>query len=424
MQDYSELPARVARVRAETLALLSPLSLDEMIPQSMPDASPAKWHAGHTTWFWETMVLAPHAPGYRPFSKDDYGLVFNSYYVALGSRFKRDARQMIVRPTVEEVFAYRKYVDAALSRFLWSLSVEKLVELAPLIEIALNHEQQHQELILTDLKHLLYQNPFPPTYQTRRTDIITNPAPPVWGKTCPAGLYDIGVSGAEFAFDNERPHHKTYVESFQLATRSVINLEFKEFIRDNGYNRPELWLAEGYALKEANGWEAPLYWMKTDGVWEKVFTLTGVRDLEPYDPVCHVSFYEADAFARWSHARLPSEAEWEITANTVPLVGQFLESAVFHPTRDGTYDSREKTEPVNMFGSVWEWTQSPYRPYPGFTPLEGALGEYNGKFMINQMVLRGGSCATPASHIRASYRNFFPPDARWQFSGIRLAKDV
>lgn len=420
----SALLARTKAVRDRTRAIIGPLSADMYIPQSMPDASPVKWHLGHTNWFWETMVLQPYAPDYVPFSEKDYGLVFNSYYVSLGPRFKRDARSLIVTPTVEDVRDYRAYVDRHLRHFLETAEMELLEKVASIIEICANHEEQHQELMLTDVKHLLYQNPWKPSYIGRKSGIITSPAPPIWGKAFEAAVYDVGASTNGFSFDNERPRHKEYVSAFMLATRPVTNGEYLAFMNDGGYQRQELWLSDGWNAKEAEGWSAPLYWDKNqDGDWT-IFSLSGVRTFERHDPVAHVSFYEADAYARWANARLPTEAEWEVAAQSANPLGQFFESQTFHPTRDGKYDSREKNTPDNMFGSVWEWTGSAYLPYPGFTPEKGALGEYNGKFMSGQMVLKGGSCITPEDHIRASYRNFFPPSARWQFSGIRLARTV
>lgn len=422
--DRAELLERITRVRQATRAIVVPLTLDMYLPQSMPDASPVKWHLGHTTWFWETLVLRPYAPDYVPFSEEEYGLVFNSYYVSLGPRFKRDARSLIVSPTLEEVIAYCAYVNRNLIHFVENAETQVLKRIASRVALAINHEQQHQELILTDVKHLLYQNPFKPAYTGRKSGIITSPAPPLWGPVFDAGVYDIGAGARGFSFDNERPRHKVYVPAFVFTTRPITNSEYLAFINDGGYERPDLWLSDGWNTAQQEGWTAPLYWDKNqNGDWN-IFTLTGVRTLELHDSVCHVSFYEADAYARWAKARLPTEAEWEVASDDANPAGQFLESNVFHPTRDGTYDTRETNTPDNMFGSVWEWTGSAYLPYPGFTPEKGALGEYNGKFMSGQMVLKGGSCVTPESHMRASYRNFFPPHARWQFSGIRLARNV
>ena len=411
---------RFHSIRLATYALATPLSAEDCAIQSMPDASPVKWHLAHTTWFFETFVLAPHRPGYQAFDAA-YGYLFNSYYNAIGARHPRPERGMLSRPGLEEILAYRRHVDEAMLAMLELLAADRApLETGALIELGLQHEQQHQELILTDVKHLLSRNPLKPAYQKQW------PLTPVQARerrwiACAAGLRDIGHAGAGFFFDNETPRHRVWLDAFQIASHPVTHGDFIAFIDDGGYRRPELWLAAGWDAVTARGWQAPQYWEQRDGRWH-VFTLHGEVPVDAHTPVCHVSFYEAEAFARWANARLPTEAEWEVAARDAAREGNFLESGALHPLAlreapaDGTL--------AQAFGDVWEWTRSDYGPYPGFRPAAGAVGEYNGKFMCGQYVLRGGSCATPASHIRASYRNFFPPDARWQFSGLRLAHDA
>jgi ergothioneine biosynthesis protein EgtB len=400
-------------VREVSRKLAAPLSAEDCAIQSMPDASPVKWHLAHTTWFFETFILAPHAPGYRLFDPA-YRVLFNSYYNGIGEKHPRPERGMLSRPGLAEVLAYRDHVDEA----MLALSADELV--APLIELGINHEQQHQELILTDLKHLLSRNPQKPAYQKQWPLTPIRARDPKW-IAFEGGLHEIGHAGADFCFDNEAPRHRVWLEPFQLASHPVTHGDFMGFIEDGGYRRPELWLSAGWEAVTTRGWRAPEYWTLRDGQWH-VFTLHGEAPVDPNTPVCHVSFFEADAFARWSNARLPSEAEWEVAARSAPRSGNFLESDALHPLAlreappDGTL--------AQAFGDVWEWTRSDYGPYPGFEPAAGAIGEYNGKFMSGQYVLRGGSCATPASHIRETYRNFFPPEARWQFSGLRLARDA
>ena len=397
---------RYQPVRAATLALIEPLSAEDCAIQSMPDASPVKWHLAHTTWFFETFVLEPHASGYRSFDPA-YRYLFNSYYNALGARHPRPERGMLSRPSLAEVLAYRRHVDEA---------VLANNDLPPEpIELGLHHEQQHQELILTDLKHLLSRNPLSPAYQKQWPLTPIRPRGRTW-IGFQGGLHELGHAGAGFAFDNEAPRHRVWLEDFELASHPVTHGDFLEFIADRGYGRPELWLSAGWDLVRARGWQAPEYWRERDGQWH-TFTLHGEVPVDCHTPVCHVSFYEAEAFARWAGARLPTEAEWEIAAQSAPQEGNFVESGALHPLA-----LREASLPAQMFGDVWEWTRSEYAPYPGYRPAAGAVGEYNGKFMSGQYVLRGGSCATPASHIRPTYRNFFPPEARWQFSGLRLAK--
>ncbi len=403
-------------VRAATERLCAPLSPEDAVAQSMPDASPAKWHLAHTTWFFETFVLEPAFSGYLVFDPA-YRVLFNSYYNTVGAQHPRPRRGLLTRPGLEEVLAYRRHVDAHLRELLVKPgAVDE--PLAQVIELGLHHEQQHQELILTDVKHLLAQNPLRPAC-FEAAGVSRGEALPLRWHAFPGGRATIGAAGQGFAFDNERPRHDTLIEPFELASRAVTNGEFLEFVLDGGYDRPELWLSDGWTAVQRQGWRAPLYWEERDGAWE-LQTLAGPREVRPEEPVCHVSYYEADAFSSWAQARLPSEQEWETAAAEAPVRGNFVERGRFHPVPADEGDPRR---PVQLFGDVWEWTCSSYGPYPGYRPPAGALGEYNGKFMCNQLVLRGGSCATPRSHVRASYRNFFYPDARWQFSGLRLARD-
>ncbi len=411
--NADDLAARYRAVRGVTEALAAPLSPEDQTPQSMPDASPVKWHRAHTSWFFETFVLERAIAGYVP-PVPEYRVLFNSYYNAVGEQYFRPERGLVTRPSVAEVRSYREHVDEQILKLLDRSALAP--DLLGAVELGLHHEQQHQELIVTDLKHLLAKSPLHPIYRARAAD---QPAavPPVKLVCYDGGLVEAGFAGPGFSFDNETPRHRVFLAPFALASRAVTVAEYLEFIRDRGYSRPELWLSDGRATLQAHGWRAPLYWREVDGAW-LTYTLAGLRPVAPDEPVTHVSHYEADAFARWAGARLPTELEWEHAASAGGASrGAFLESERFHPApaRPGT--------PAQLLGDVWEWTASAYTPYPGFRPAAGALGEYNGKFMSGQMVLRGGSCATPESHIRVSYRNFFPPDARWQFSGIRLARD-
>jgi len=405
------LHALFQTVRQTTAALTAPLSAEDQQVQSMLLASPAKWHQAHTTWFFEAFVLARFANGYKPFDPH-YHFLFNSYYEALGERYPRPDRGLLTRPSLGEIQRYRQHVDAAMNR-LMETGAE--AEAAPLIELGCHHEQQHQELILTDIKHLLSLNPLAPVYVPARHPPSISPAATASWVAFSGGVHEIGHGGCGFHFDNEAPRHRVWIDDFRLATRPVSNREWLAFIADGGYLTPTLWLSDGWSTVQAEKWQAPLYWHLADGGWEE-FTLHGRQRLDPEAPVSHVSYYEADAFARWAGKRLPSETEWELAATSVAVDGNLLDTEAPHPRPAGGREGLRQ-----MFGDVWEWTQSPYTPYPGFQAAPGALGEYNGKFMANQMVLRGGSCATPRSHIRATYRNFFPPSARWQFSGLRLA---
>jgi ergothioneine biosynthesis protein EgtB len=396
--EHQDPAARYAAVRAQTEALAAPLSAEDCALQSMPEASPVKWHLGHTSWFFETFVL-----GGEPW-KAEFRILFNSYYVGVGERHPRPERGLLSRPSLAEVQAYRANVDERMQALFRSAAWR---ERAALIELGLNHEQQHQELILTDVKHLFSRNPLLPAYLERK--FSSEDSKPTGWRRFPAGVREIGHDGQGFAFDNEQPRHRVFAAAFEIAERLVANGDYRKFIEDGGYRRPEFWLSEGWELARAQGWGAPLYWRGGEE-----FTLHGLRAIEPAEPVVHVSYFEADAYARWAGARLPTEAEWESAAQGEAVAGNFLESGRLHPAAGRT----------GFFGDAWQWTASAYAPYPGFRAASGAVGEYNGKFMVNQYVLRGGSCATPASHVRVSYRNFFPAAARWQFSSIRLARNI
>ncbi len=389
--DAAALAAAYRAVRAHTEALAAPLSPEDALAQSMPDASPAKWHLAHTTWFFETFVLEHHEPGFRP-HVPAYRVLFNSYYNAVGEQHPRPQRGLLTRPTLDEVRAYRAAVDARVLALLPRLPQDAL----QLVELGLHHEQQHQELLLTDVLHLFSCNPLKPAYREAETPAEA-PASPLQWHAVDEGVVEIGHAGGGFAFDNERPRHRVFVGRYEIASRLVTNAEYAGFIEAGGYRDPALWLSDGWAWAQSSGRAHPLYWQRGgDGGW-RAFGLAGLRPLAAHEPVLHLSYYEADAYARWAGARLPTEAEWEHAAATCPELRQLTSHA-------------------------WQWTSSAYLPYPGFAPDEGAVGEYNGKFMVNQMVLRGGSLATPPSHLRVSYRNFFPASACWQFTGVRLAR--
>ncbi|HEX5263945.1 MAG TPA: ergothioneine biosynthesis protein EgtB, partial [Phenylobacterium sp.] len=409
---------RYRALRQATEALTRSLTAEDQLAQSMPDASPTKWHLAHTTWFWETFLLIPGLPGYRPFDPR-FHYLFNSYYEALGPRQPRPERGLLTRPSLNDVLAYRAHVDEAMGR----LVAQGAGEFADLLELGLAHEEQHQELILMDILHLFAQSPLQPAYAPPRWGVASPPSPePLRFVRFEGGLVEIGHAGEGFAFDNEGPRHKVWLEAFELADRLVTNAEWMAFIADGGYRRPELWLTEGWARAQAEGWEAPLYWQpdaqKEGGNWSAM-TLHGLRPIDPIAPVSHVSFYEAEAYAVWVGARLPTEAEWEHAAQGLPVAGNFTTSG-----RLAAAAPPPGTGLRQMFGDLWEWTRSAYAPYPGFKPAAGAIGEYNGKFMAGQFVLRGGCCATPAGHTRTSYRNFFYPQQRWMFSGVRLARNA
>jgi ergothioneine biosynthesis protein EgtB len=423
----ADLASRYAAVRAATRGLAEPLELEDYGLQSMPDASPVKWHLAHTTWFFEEFVLARQVPGHVPFHPR-FGYLFNSYYESVGRMHPRSQRGLLTRPTVAEVWRWREQVDLAMAE-LFARGVSE--EAAAVIEVGLQHEQQHQELVLTDLKHGFSCNLLRPVYRERATRAGTEPSPVQWLEH-EGGLVEVGHSGqsGRFGFDNEFPRHRAWLQPFAIASRLVTCGEWLEFMADDGYQRADLWLSAGWEVVQRLGWQAPLYWSREDereGAGDRepwrLFTLAGLRAIDPAEPVCHVSLYEADAFARWRGARLPTEHEWEHACGRRPVAGNFVESGLFHPCALAMDHDHGDPGPHQAFGDVWEWTSSAYAPYPGYRPWSGSLGEYNGKFMCNQLVLRGGSCATPASHARASYRNFFPPEARWQFSGLRLARD-
>jgi ergothioneine biosynthesis protein EgtB len=410
---------RYAAVRRQTEKLCEPLETEDYVVSTMTDVSPTKWHLAHTSWFFETFVLAPFDASYVT-PNPRYAFLFNSYYVQAGERHCRAQRGLVTRPTVAEVFSYRAHVDAGMRRLLDRVANDVEHPAWPVIELGLHHEQQHQELLLTDIKHVFWMNPLRPVYRgTRDTAYATRGTGDLGWVSVPAGIYRIGHEGGGFSFDNESPAHRVFVDEFHLADRLVTNADYLAFIDDRGYHRPELWLSNGWTTVRASNWEAPIYWERTTDGWTE-FTLAGQNALEPNAPVTHVSYFEADAFARWAGARLPTEPEWEIAAANAPIDGAFVESENYHPAPAPS--STHGRGLRQLYGDVWQWTQSAYTAYPGYSPAAGAIGEYNGKWMCDQWVLRGASCATPRSHARLTYRNFFPSDARWQFMGIRLAK--
>jgi ergothioneine biosynthesis protein EgtB len=418
------LLARFHQIRDFTNSLCADLEPEDYVVQSMPDVSPTKWHLSHTTWFFETFILKKFNPGYRS-EIPQYAYLFNSYYNAAGDMHRRDLRGLISRPTVREAQRYRASIDSHIDNLLSGADEKLLDEIEPILVLGIHHEQQHQELLVTDIKHVFSQNPLYPVFRGRAR-------PPGAPKTSTDGsairpcqfidfdeqIVEIGHDGRGFSYDNEGPRHRALVPVFSLATRPVTNGEFMAFIEDNGYARPEFWLSLGWMTVNEQRWQAPLYWTKREGAWWN-FTLSGFRPVDESEPVTHLSYFEADAFANWAGARLPTEFEWERAALGCPIEGNFVDEENFHPRALPTEDRRLH----QMFGDVWEWTRSAYSPYPGYRAAPGALGEYNGKFMCNQYVLRGGSCATSRSHIRRTYRNFFQPEKRWQFTGIRLARD-
>jgi ergothioneine biosynthesis protein EgtB len=407
--SVDSLSAQYSRVRKQSLALAGTLALEDTVVQSMPDVSPTKWHLAHVTWFFERFVLESFAPGYGRFN-EDYDYLFNSYYYTAGQMHARPKRGLLSRPTLAQVFDFRAHVDEHMLRLLDERHDD--AELAAVVTLGLNHEQQHQELLLTDIKHVLSQNPLQPAFDPELPAPPSRPADAHTFNKGASGIHRVGATGDGFHFDNETPRHDALLHEHRLGSRLVTNGEFREFVTDGGYADSTLWLSDGWATVNQEGWDRPLYWSED---LASEFTLGGVRAIDDAAPVTHVSFYEADAFARWAGARLPTEFEWETAAADEPVTGNLLQSGFLHPAAGAGA--------TQFFGDVWEWTSSPYAPYPGFVPLGGSLGEYNGKFMCNQMTARGGSCVTSGDHIRASYRNFFYPHQRWQFFGIRLAKD-
>lgn len=423
-------PARQAllenyrQVRAFSEELTAPLEPEDMVVQTMMEVSPTKWHLAHTAWFFETFILQKAVPDYENPVRE-YPYLFNSYYQAAGPMHCRARRGLVSRPTVAQILDYRGKVDEGMTHFLEEADEAAFEEWRGLVEIGLHHEQQHQELMLMDIKHVFSENPLQPAYQPsgiHESARDSAPAEKVGWQAFDEGLYEIGHTGDGFHYDNESPRHRVFLRDFALADRLVTCGEYRAFIEDGGYERPEFWHSLGWAQVQEDGWEAPLYWSRADnGDW-KVFTLAGTRPLNPAEPVCHVSFFEAAAYARWSGARLPEEAEWEVAARGQPIQGNFVERGRLHPAPAGT--ARAGAPLRQVFGDVWEWTRTSYSPYPGYEAAFGALGEYNGKFMCNQYVLRGGCCVSAEGHLRATYRNFFQPDKRWAFGGIRLARDA
>jgi ergothioneine biosynthesis protein EgtB len=418
--DSRSLADRYRAVRRASDALCGPLDPEDCCIQTMPEVSPTKWHMAHTTWFFETFVLKPALPDFR--SPDpQYEYLFNSYYNTVGRQYARPERGHLSRPTLAGVMDYRAQVDEAMEELFANYLVSEAdQELLAVLELGTQHEQQHQELMLMDIKHVFSCNPLRPAYRGDLLGTLNEDVPPLNWLRFDGALQSIGHDSLGFAFDNERPQHRAYVESFQIADRLTTCGEYLEFIDDRGYDRPELWLSDAWNIIQTRGWNAPLYWECEDGQW-RTMTLGGMRDLNPSEPVCHISYYEADAYARWMGCWLPRESVWETVASQLPVNGNFREEDRLHPAPLTAENCI--SQPAQLFGDVWEWTCSPYSAYPGYRAKDGALGEYNGKFMCNQMILRGGSCVTPISHMRATYRNFFPPDARWPFTGIRLTKE-
>jgi ergothioneine biosynthesis protein EgtB len=413
------LNARLAETRRLSIDLTEHLSPEDMVVQAMDDVSPTKWHLAHTTWFFETFILAKYLPGYRVFD-ERFNFCFNSYYESQGQRHPRAKRGLLTRPSIYDIFSYRAHVDDGLAQLLPEAG-EPPVEISRLVEIGINHEQQHQELLLTDVLALFASSPLRPAYrQPKPASVGKSGIPPLAWIEYQGGIHQVGHADAAFAWDNEGPCHKALIHPFKLADRLVTNREWLAFVEDGGYRTASLWLADGWTTVNRERWQAPLYWENLDGQWFAM-SLEGRRPLDMAAPVCNVSYFEADAFARWSGKRLPTEFEWEVAAASVPIAGNDLSTGALRPLPAG---ASEADTPRQMFGDVWEWTQSAYLPYPGYKPPAGAIGEYNGKFMVSQQVLRGSSCVTPRGHTRSTYRNFFYPQQRWQFVGLRLASDV
>jgi ergothioneine biosynthesis protein EgtB len=426
-----DLRDRFHQIRNFTDALCINLEPEDCVVQSMPDVSPTKWHLAHTTWFFETFVLKKFLPRYRA-EIPEYAYLFNSYYNAAGDMHRRDLRGLISRPTVSEAKRYRASIDSHIDDLLSNADEDLLNEIEPILILGIHHEQQHQELLITDIKHVFAQNPLHPVFRAAKnrglsSGTLSSQSSSLQFIDFDEAVVAIGHDGRGFAYDNEGPRHRALVPAFSLASRPVTNGEYIAFIEDNGYQRAEFWLSLGWITVNEQRWNAPLYWTKRDGAWWN-FTLSGLRPIDQSEPVTHLSYFEADAYANWAGARLPTEFEWERAALDCPIEGNFVETELFHPAAvseaktDVSTDHRDRFL-QQMFGDVWEWTRSAYSPYPAYRAIPGALGEYNGKFMCNQYVLRGGSCATSRTHIRRTYRNFFQPEKRWQFTGIRLARD-
>jgi len=416
-KDVSErhaLQAHYQRVRSVSEDLCKPLTAEDCCMQTMSDVSPPKWHLAHVSWFFETFLLKPYLPAYREFHPH-FAVLFNSYYEGAGAMHPRPQRGFLSRPPLEEVYRYRRHVDDHMKALIGEGGESQWSDILFRTTLGIHHEQQHQELLLTDIKHIFASQPLRPVYKEVMSEVSSSVPAMTWHEF-PGGLHEIGYGGEGFCYDNETPRHRFYLESFRLASRPVSNGEYLEFMMAGGYGRPEYWLSEAWRTVNERGWQAPLYWERDGDAWQ-IMTLSGMREMNEHEPVCHVSFYEADAYARWAGKRLPSEQEWEVAVCDSTIAGNLQESGRYHPA------PAQNEGMTQLYGDVWEWTRSPYVAYPGYQPLAGTLGEYNGKFMCSQLVLRGGSCATPADHIRPAYRNFFYPADRWQFSGIRLADD-
>ena len=414
------LLARFHQVRDFTTSLSRNLEAEDCVVQSMPEVSPTKWHLAHTTWFFETFILKKWVAGYRDVVPE-YAYLFNSYYNAAGTMHRRDLRGLISRPTVEETQRYRTEVDSHMDDLVSSADEKLFREIEPILTLGIHHEQQHQELLITDIKHVFAQNPLYPVFRERQPSQGFGSTGKIDFVEFDEATIEIGHDGDGFSYDNEGPQHRALILPFSLANRLIANGEYLKFMADNGYSRSEFWLSLGWTTVNEQNWRAPLYWIERDGEWWN-FTLSGLRQIDPSEPVTHLSYFEADAYANWAGARLPTEFEWERAAAKIDIDGNFVETERFHPS--ALSEPPQDRQLAQMFGDVWEWTRSSYSPYPGYRAGPGALGEYNGKFMCNQYVLRGGSCATSRTHIRKTYRNFFQPDKRWQFTGIRLARDL
>jgi ergothioneine biosynthesis protein EgtB len=425
MLSKNEIIKYFQRVRKVSEEICEPLVIEDYVVQPIEDVSPPKWHLGHTTWFYEAMFLDRYLKNYQPFHPK-YFYLFNSYYRSLGDRWERPKRGVLSRPTVEDVYKYRRAIDERMMDLTDKIRENEWKGFSELLVLALNHEQQHQELLLTDIKYILATNPLFPVYQNSKTQNKNGGGIESDFVEFESGVYEIGFKGDGFCYDNEQPDHKMYLDKFKLQNRLVTNAEYLEFMEAGGYKDFRFWLSDGWDAVQKYGWQAPLHWGKIDGGWYEM-TLNGLRKIVPEAPVCHVSYFEAEAYASWARKRLPSEAEWEVTARLVgaqPEQGNFYDDKNFHPVPVDPKKQNNSKGVFQMLGDVWEWTGSGYLPYPGYKQAEGALGEYNGKFMVNQMVLRGGSCATSRDHARITYRNFFQPDKRWQFTGFRLAEEA